>query len=132
MNELEKRQLEKLDYELGQALEKLGTSAKLVRYIESQGFDFSLRKIGDCSISLWDIREQIYSLAPELKPSFIQEFEADRSRFDTLSKLSRQAKKLENDQKFQEASQVYKKLLAQSEHGHFRRVAEAGLYRVGT
>lgn len=123
--------LRELDVILGEALEYANDSARVIRECSEIDTKKNLYRVGHAINSLWEIREQIYAVNPELKQDFVSEFERDENRYDAMSELYSSAWQAEESGQFGEAERLYKELLQQSNYGHFRRLAEAGLYRVG-
>jgi hypothetical protein len=124
--------LKELDIILGEALEHANDSARVIRECSEIQTKDNLYRVGHAINNLWEIREQIYSVCPELKQEFVSEFESDENRFNELSKLHSMANQAEENNKPNEAISLYKELLQKSVYGHYKRLAEAGLYRVGT
>lgn len=122
--------LSELDHVLGESLEHANYAAKLVREINALDTKTNLADLGQAICSLWEIRERIYAIAPELKPDFVQEFQLNESNFNELSEIHDKALTLESEQNFPEAEDLYRQLLSRAKLGHFRRLAESGLYRV--
>jgi len=123
--------LKELDTILGEALEHANDSARVIRECSEIETDKNLYRVGHAINSLWEIREQIYSANPELKQEFVSEFESDENRFNELGELYSMAHQAEKNNDLEEAANIYKQLLKQSVYGHYKRLAEAGLYRVG-
>ena len=121
--------LKELDIVLGEALEHADYSARLIRECDELDTKEHLRKIGHAIIQLWDTRNQIYKLNPELKPELVSEYENDEGRYEKLTQLHTDAYELEQSNDMSSAKKAYEKLLKESNYGHFKRLAEAGLYR---
>ncbi len=122
--------LSELDHVLGESLENANYAAKLVREINTLDTKANLADLGQAICFLWEIRERIYAIAPELKPDFVQEFQLNESKFNELCQIHDKANNLEAEQKFSEAKDLYRQLLSRAKLGHFRRLAESGLNRV--
>ena len=122
--------LSELDVVLGESLEQANYAAKLVREIEALETKKNLIDIGNAIYALWEVRNRIYSIAPELKPDFVQDFEFNEVIFNQLGEIHAKAQALEAQLNFPEAQKQYALLLSSSKLGHFKRLAESGLYRV--
>ncbi len=121
---------ESLEGLLAEALECLDESANLIRGIPQMNTDQNLRRVGNAINSLWDIRDEIHTVRPDLKPTFVVEFERNRERYETLSELANQAYALEASGSLGEARALFGNLCTAAVTGYFRTVGEAGLYRV--
>ena len=122
--------LSELDHVLGESLENANHAAKLVREINALDTKTNLRDLGQAIGVLWEIRERIYAIAPELKPDFVQEIQLNESKFNELCEVHDKAFTLESEKNFPEAEDLYRQLLSRAKLGHFKRLAESGLYRV--
>lgn len=122
--------LSELDHVLGESLEHANYAAKLVREINALDTKINLADLGQAIGFLWEIRERIYAIAPELKPNFVQEFHLNEPNFNELCEIHDKAFTLESEKNFSEAEDLYRQLLLRAKLGHFRRLAESGLYRV--
>ena len=123
--------LRELDIILGEALEHANDSARVIRECSEIDTNENLYHIGYAVNSLWEVREKIYSVCPELKQDFVSEFENNEKRFSELGELHSLANEAEESNNFEEAINLYRQLLKQSIYGYYTRLAEAGLYRVG-
>lgn len=70
--------LDSLEYLLAQALDCLDQSAKLVREIEELETKPNLMLLGLAINSAWELREKVHKLRPNLKPSFVSEYEENK------------------------------------------------------
>ena len=122
--------LEHLDLLIGEALENIMRASNEVRRIKNLDEKHVLMRIGRAVSELWEIRDEIYELKPELKRDFIIEYRQDKQRYETLSDIERRAYEAENNGNINNASNLYQELLSISHYGYFRLLAEAGLYRV--
>ncbi len=121
--------LESLEALLAEALQCLDESAGLIRAIPQLNVDQNLRRVGHAIHSVWDIQDEIYTLRPDLKPSFVAEYEQDSKRYEKLSELANRAHALEAAGNLSEARALFNSLCIAAVSGHFRIVGEAGLYR---
>jgi len=124
--------LEKLDRVIGEALEQLMVAASTVKECNELDESLSLRLIGDATVTLWDFRDIIYSLEPELKPDFVKEFDNNKDSYEKQAELHRIAKGKEARGDKEAAILHYQQLLESATINHFKTLAEAGLYRIGS
>ena len=80
---------EHLDLLLGQALECMDEAAGEIRDLSIYNQKELLNKIGLSIYELWEVRNMIYEIKPQLKRDFIRELEQDKTRYEELSKLHR-------------------------------------------
>ncbi len=121
--------LENLDLLLGEALEYIVESSNEVRKINLLDQNQTLMRLGRAVCELWEVRDNIYQLRPDIKRDFVQEYEKDEQRFEKLNDLHKRAYEAETNAAIDEAIKLYKELLSTSSFGYFRLLAEAGLYR---
>jgi hypothetical protein len=121
---------EHLDLLIGEAIECMDGAAGEIRNLSLYNQKELLKKIGLSIYELWEVRNSIYEIKPELKRDFINEYEQDKARYEELSKLHRQARAAEKAGEALSARNLYQKLMDVSSFGFFRLLAEAGLYRV--
>lgn len=126
-----KNKLQELDIVIGEALEHANDAARLVRLCSESEIDTdeNLIRIGHSINNLWEVREKIYEVKPDLKADFVDEFEKNEIRFEELSQIHNEAYKFENSANNAKARDLYSELLEKATFGHFKRLAEAGLYR---
>ena len=122
--------LEQFDLLLGEALECMDKAAGEVREIIAVNQKDCLRRLGRAIAELWEIREAIYGIRPDLKRDFVQEYEQDKERYEKLHHKHKQADLAEKQGELELARRLYQELLDTSGFGFFHLVAEAGLYRV--
>ena len=122
--------LDKIDKVLGDALERISIAAHEIRECDELDSDSNLRLIGETTIKLWDIREKIYGIRPDLKPDFVVEIVENKDSYDKQSSLYTLAEEKEEEGNLQAAKELYTQLLKLSTIRHFERIAQAGLYRV--
>lgn len=118
------------DLLLGDALEQLMDASAEIRELEGIEKKAFLMKIGRVVSELWNIREQVYKIRPELTRDFVLEHKQDRTRFEMLNQVYQEGSKLEKSGDFTTAENMYQKLRRLSRSGYFLLLAEAGLYRI--
>jgi len=123
-------QLDEIDKFIGEALENIMVAAKLIRASDELDTDINLRPIGKATCALWEVRDTIYKIQPDLTPDFVNELSENKIRYEELSKTHELARSFEEDGKLGKALIAFEELLFKAEIGHFKRLAEAGLYRV--
>jgi hypothetical protein len=121
-----------LDMLLGQTLECLNEAAGQVRELELEPVKDNLMYIGRAIEEVWGLRERLYAMHPEVKRDFVQESEADPTRFEALTQVLTRASEDEAAGRLDAAADGYRRLLGEAQFGFFRRCAEAGLFRVAS
>ncbi len=119
-----------LDSLIGEALECLNEAARGVRDLKIEPVDDNVKKFGAAIIELWEVRERLYTIKPELKRDFVVESEVNPERYEALLKVHEAAALAESNGNLQQAKILFKKLLDESKFGFFKLCAEAGLYRI--
>lgn len=122
--------LEYLNGVIGEALELLMDACAEVKDNQRIHEEPSLKHLGRAVMCLNLVREDIYEISPVLKPDFVSELNRDKERWNRLEQLLSKAKGAEG-RKNSLAKKYYRELLSLASFGHFKRIAEAGLYRVG-
>jgi len=122
--------VESLEALLAESLQCLDDAAGELRQLSELDLDRNLRRLGKSIIEVWAFREEIHKLRPDLKPSFVTEYEADRTRYDRLQDLSREADRFELNGDLARASEAFQSLRVIAKRGYFAMVAEAGLFRI--
>ena len=125
-----KPSLEQVDLLLGESLELMQKAAKEIKEISSPELTKKLIHIGKATTQLWEVRDQIYKLKPEIKRDFVSEYSHDKERFESLNKIHIKASEAESARKYDEAKKAYTELLEVSNYVYFKLLAEAGLHRV--
>jgi hypothetical protein len=120
---------EQLDLLLGEALENMMGAAQEIRALDTQKTKEYLRHIGTATMELWAIREDVYSVRPDIKRDFVTESRSDPPRFEKLSELHQRAGVAEKEGDVVAARALYTELRNSSPYGWFKLLAEAGLYR---
>jgi len=123
-------QLDEIDKFIGEALENITVAAKLIRTNDELDTDINLLPIGKATYALWEVRNTIYKIQPDLTPDFVNELSENKIQYEELSKTHELACSFEEDGQFKEALTAFEALLLKAKIGHFKRLAEAGLYRV--
>ena len=120
---------EHLDLLLGQALECTEEAASEIRELSLLKQKEMLKHIGRSIVELWEVRDSIYDLRPDLKRDFAKEFSSDQQRFEDLNVIQRKAAEAERSGDYDLSISTYNDLLSKSKYGFFQLLAEAGLYR---
>jgi hypothetical protein len=120
---------EQLDLLLGEALENMMGAAAEIRALNTEYTKEGIKHIGMATLELWQIRDHIYSVRPDIKRDFVAEHERDPQRFEELNDLHISAGTAEERGDIALARTLYNDLLHRSRYGWFKLLAEAGLYR---
>jgi hypothetical protein len=88
-----------------------------------------LKHIGRSIVELWEVRDAIYEIRPDIKRDFAKEFSNDQQRFEDLNVIQKKASEAEIVGDYELAINIYNDLLSKSKYGFFQLLAEAGLYR---
>lgn len=120
---------EHLDLLLGQALECMNDAADEIGALSIFSQKDLLKHIGDSIAELWEVREAIYEIKPEVKRDFVAEYSNDRQRYEDLQMIHKKAAEAEENGDYGTAIRNYDELLLKSKYGFFKLIAEAGLYR---
>ena len=122
--------LERIDLLLGEALECMVEAAGELKTVENINQKKKTLRIGRAICELWEVRDEIYKIKPEIKRDFVKEQEEDKQRYDELDKIFHEAWSAENKADKKSAITYYKELLQKSKSGYFTLLAQAGLYRL--
>jgi hypothetical protein len=122
--------LENIDLLIGQALEHIDEAAGEIKEIGLISQKDQLMRLGRAICELWEVREEIYKIKPEIKRDFVKEHSENKQRFENLSALFNKGFEAEKNGDIEEAGSAYGELLNISKFGYFKSLAEAGLYRV--
>ena len=120
---------EHLDLLLGQALECMDEAAGEIKELSLLKQKEMLKHIGRSMAELWEVRDAIYGIKPDVKRDFVKEYSDDKQRYEDLNAIQRKAGQAERSGNYNLAIGVYNDLLSKSEYGFFKLLAEAGLYR---
>lgn len=120
---------EQLDLLLGEALENMMWAAQEIRALDTQKTEDYIRHIGRATTELWAIREDVYSVRPDITRDFVTESRSDPPRYEKLSELHQRAGVAEEEGDLVSARALYIELRNSSPYGWFKLLAEAGLYR---
>jgi hypothetical protein len=123
------RSYEHLDLLLGQALECIDDAASEIKELSIFNQKDLLKHIGRSILELWEIRDAIYEIKPDIKRDFVTEYSKDKQRYEDLSDLHRKAIKSEEAGDYESAISLYNELLSKSKYGFFKLLAESGLFR---
>ena len=121
--------MEQLDLLLGEALENMMGAVAELRGLNLQESTEHMKHIGRATMELWDIRDALYAVRPDIKRDFVIESKQDPVRFERLSQLHEKAGVAEKAGDRALAQSLYNELRTLSPYGWFRLLAEAGLYR---
>jgi hypothetical protein len=118
-----------LDALIGQALECIDEAAREIRELPLEPTNVHVRKIGNAVLELWELRDALYKVHPEIKRDLVVESEMDEARFEALSSLHAEALAAESAGRVREAAATFERLQTDASFGFFKLCAEAGLYR---
>jgi hypothetical protein len=122
--------IESLEALLAEAAQCLDDAAGELRELPQLDAKQNLRRIGTAMNAVWEFRDEVYKLRPDLKPMFVTEYETDHERYDQLYDRSNEAHRLEAAGEFDLASEAFSALRAAAKRGYFCMQAEAGLFRI--
>jgi hypothetical protein len=126
-----KASLESLEGLLAEAAQCLNDAAGELRELPQVNLDRNLRRIGAAMNEVWDIRDELHKLRPDLKPIFVVESETDHERYAQLSERTEEAHRLEEAGDLAQAAEAFRALRkAAAGRGYFSIEAEAGLFRL--
>ena len=120
---------EHLDLLLGQALECIEEAASEIRELSLVKQKEMLKHIGRSIVELWEVRDHIYDIRPDIERDFSKEYSKDQQRFEDLNLIQRKAAEAEKGGDYELAINIYNDLLLKSKYGFFKLLSEAGLYR---
>jgi hypothetical protein len=120
---------EHLDLLLGQALECIEEAASEIRELSLVKQEEMLKHIGRSIVELWEVRDVVYEIKPDIKRDFAKAFFKDQQRFEDLNAIQRKAAEAERAGDYDLSINIYNDLLLKSKYGYFQLLAEAGLYR---
>jgi hypothetical protein len=123
--------LESLEGLLAEAAQCLNDAAGELRELPQIDLDRNLRRIGTAMNAVWDFRDELHKLRPDLRPTFVVENDADPERYAQLAERSEEAHRLEEAGDVVRAAEAFSALRAAAKRGYFSMEAEAGLYRLG-
>ena len=122
--------IESLEGFLAEAAQCLNDAAGELRELPQVELERNLRRIGTAMNAVWDFRDEIHKLRPDLKPNFVTEIEADHERYNQLSERSTEAHRLEDAGDLEGALEEFGALRDSAKRGYFCMLAEAGLFRI--
>jgi hypothetical protein len=79
---------------------------------------------------VWDFRDELHKLCPDLRPNFVVESDVDHERYSQLSERSKEAHRLEEAGDLSGAAEAFSALRTAAKRGYFCMEAEAGLFRL--
>jgi len=113
-----------------EALDKIMLIAPLIKEIPELDRMKNVQRVGRAICELHDIRDEIYSLYPEIKPDIAKEVEADGwQEYGEKQKEIEEAYLSEETGDIEKANQIFQSILSKYDSGSFKMQAEAGLYR---
>lgn len=115
---------------LAEALQCLDNAARDIRSISELDTNSGLKKLGRAIMEIWELREQLHSIRPDLKPNFVVEYAQNPMRYDALSEISKIAHEYEESGDYKNAKVKFNELCSSAISGYFCMVGEAGLYRI--
>jgi len=118
---------EHLDLLLDQALECMDEAAGKIRELSIFNQKDLLKHIGRSIVELWEVRDAISEIKPEIKRDFVTEYSNDKQRYEDLNVLHRKVVTSEDAEDYESAISHYNELLSKSNYGFFKLIAEAGL-----
>ena len=121
---------EHFDLLLGEALECLNEAAGEIKALSPSFGKNALKRIGRSICELWEARDDLYKIWPDLRRDFVKEYSEDQLRYENLSKILNAATNAEMEGDTYSATKHFKELLQVSCFGFFKLLAEAGLYRL--
>jgi hypothetical protein len=122
--------LESLEGLLAEAAQCLNDAAGELRELPQVDLNRNLRRIGTAMSAVWDFRDELHKLRPDLRPNFVIESDADHERYSQLSERSKEAHRLEEAGDLAGAAKAFTALRAAAKRGYFSMEAEAGLFRL--
>ena len=123
------RSYQYLDLLLGQALECIDEAAGEIKALSVISQKEWLKHIGRSIVELWEVRDAIYEIKPDIKRDFVTKYSNDKQRYEDLSLIHKEAANAEDAGDYVSAINLYNELLEKSKFGYFKLIAEAGLYR---
>lgn len=121
--------VDELDFLLGEALGNIMRACGQVTTLDLQKSGKHLSHMGKAIYELWEVREVLHSMRPDIEPAYIREMDSDPVRYEELKQLREKAGSAEENGEAGSAHVLYAELLSRSRQGWFRMLAEAGLYR---
>ncbi len=123
--------LEHLDALLGESCELLSEAVGEIRGLNEVNRKSLIGKLGRNIAEIWNIREEIYSINPEIKRDFVIENKQDPIRFESLRGIFIKALEEEKSGALDTAYTLYSRLHENSRFGYFKILSEAGMFRTG-
>jgi hypothetical protein len=122
--------LESLEGLLAEAAQCLNDAAGELRALPQVELDRNLRRIGTAINAVWDFRDELHRLRPDLRPNFVVEGDTDHERYVRLSERAKEAHQLEAAGELDRAAEAFSALRVAARRGYFSIEAEAGLFRL--
>lgn len=121
-----------IEHLMVEALDRIMLIAPLIKGVPELDRKKNVQRVGRAICELHDIRDEIYSLYPEIKPDIAKEVEADGwKEYGEKQKEIEEAYLSEENGDIEKANQIFLSILSKYDSGSFKMQAEAGLYRCG-
>ena len=113
-----------------EALDRIVMIAPLVKEVEVLDGNKNVQHVGRAICELHEVRNEIYSIYPQLKPAIAKEVEElGYELFGERQKEIEAAYLAEEAGDIEKAKKLFQSILEKYQSGTFRMHAEAGLYR---
>jgi hypothetical protein len=112
------------------ATNALGETGPLYKEVSGLDREKSLKTLGKALMTIWEIRDSICELHPELISDQWKLINQDEEAFKAEGELMQKAEAAEQEGNFQLAKKLYKQIEAESKIQDYRIFSQAGLYRV--
>jgi hypothetical protein len=113
-----------------EALDRIVMIAPLVKEVEGLDRKKNVQRVGSAICELHDMRDEIYSIYPQLKPAIAKEVdELGYELYGEKQKEIEDAYLAEEAGDIEKAKKLFQSILEKYQSGSFRMQAEAGLYR---
>ncbi|MCA2016444.1 hypothetical protein LDJ79_10000 [Vibrio tritonius] len=113
-----------------EALDRIVMIAPLVKEVEVLDGNKNVQHVGRAICELHEVRNEIYSIYPQLKPAIAKEVEElGYELYGERQKEIEAAHLAEEPGDIEKAKKLFQSILEKYQSGTFRMQAEAGLYR---
>ena len=119
------RDLKQLDDLLASACGILSQASSLQKALKVPPEREVLKSLGDALMRIWDAREHIFLLRPDLKPEFMQASEDNPEAYRQFLPVSLAARRLEQEGNIAGAVATYEAYIQATPQHYFRQLAEA-------
>ena len=123
---------EQFDLLLGEVLECITEAECEIKELSIPFKENALRQIEKSICELWEARDALYQMKPNLRRDFIEDCSDDKQGYEDLSRILYEAAKAEKVGDSLSAAKHFQELLQVSQYGFFRLLAEAGLCRLSS